>query len=154
MKRILYVVQIVIFSLLALSDANPVHASPRQEAAVIYMPVIRQAPPVINNAVSAIEPAAVGSVAGFHTPMDATPDPDGNKIYFTAMSTQGAGVFSVPAAGGTVVTLTVGTPLAAPVGLVVSTNGSDDLCGRFQRCDRHESSHSQYSSADKHRCNL
>lgn len=123
MKRIHYAIQIVIFSLLALPGANPAYASPRQDAAVIYLPVIRQDRPVINDAVRAIEPAAVGSVGGFHTPMDATPDPDGNTFYFTAMSTQGAGVFSVPAAGGTVVTLTVGTPLTTPVGLVVSTNG-------------------------------
>ena len=123
MKRILYAVQIVIFSLLALPGANPAYASPRQDAAVIYLPVVRHDRPLLNDAVRAIEPAAVGSVAGFHAPMDATPDPDGNTFYFTAMSAQGAGVFSVPATGGTAVTLTVGAPLTVPVGLAVGTNG-------------------------------
>lgn len=122
MKRIVYAVQLVLISLVALPGAS-VYASPRQEAGVIYLPVIEQPPLVMNDAVSAIEPAASGSASGFHTPMDATPDPDGNQIYFTAMSAQGAGVFRIPATGGTVVTLTVGIPLTTPVGLAVSTDG-------------------------------
>lgn len=127
MKRIRYsfqnAVQLVLFIVLAVIPASPIQASPRQEAGVIYLPVIRLAPLILNDAVNAIEPAAVGSIDGFHTPMDATPDPDGNTIYFTALSAQGAGVFSVPASGGAVATLTVGAPLTTPVGLVVSIDG-------------------------------
>lgn len=123
MNRIVCVVQIIIFTLLALLNPVTLYASPRQEATVIYLPSIWQPPAVMNNAVSAIEPAATGRATGFHTPLDATPDPDGNTIYFTAKSAQGAGVFSVPATGGDVVNLTVGIPLTTPVGLAVSTNG-------------------------------
>lgn len=122
MKRIVCAIQLVIFSLLGLATA-PLHAMPRQAAAVIHLPIIQKERLLLNDAVSAIEPAAVGSRTGFHQPMDATPDPDGNQIYFTAMSASGAGVFSVPAAGGTVVTLTVGAPLTTPVGIAVSTDG-------------------------------
>jgi len=123
MKQILCIVQLTIFTLFAWADAHAVYALPYQNAAVIYLPVIGRAPILMNDAVSAIEPAAVGSVAGFHTPLDATPDPDGSQIYFTATSSQSAGIFRVPAAGGTVVTLTVGAPLSTPVGLAVSTDG-------------------------------
>lgn len=123
MKRLSYLMQIVIVSLLTLPNASPVHASPPQSAAVLYLPIIQKERLLLNDAVSTIEPAAVGSRTTFYTPMDATPDPDGNQFYFTAMSTRGAGVFRVPAAGGTVVTLTVGLPLTTPVGLAVSTDG-------------------------------
>lgn len=123
MKRLAYLIQIVIFSLLPLPNAFTVQAAPPQAAPVLYLPIIQKERLNLNDAVSAIEPAAVGSRTSFHQPMDATPDPDGNQIYFTAMSASGAGVFSVPAAGGTVVTLTVGTPLTTPVGIAVSTNG-------------------------------
>lgn len=123
MNRVPRTVQLVIFSLLTLLSATAAYASPRQEETVIYLPTTWRDPAVLNDAVSAIEPAAVGSAANFHTPMDAIPDPDGNSIYFTAMSPQGAGVFRVPVMGGAVVTLTVGAPLTTPVGLAVSTTG-------------------------------
>lgn len=123
MKRLFYLIQIMIVSLLTLPTASTVHASPPQTAAVLYLPIIQKERLNLNDAVSAIEPAAAGNATTFHTPMDATPDPDGNQIYFTAMSAKGAGVFRVPAAGGTVVTLTVGLPLTTPVGIAVSTDG-------------------------------
>jgi DNA-binding beta-propeller fold protein YncE len=122
MKRIIYAIQLVLVSLLMWPGAPGIYAAPRQDVTV-YLPVVWQEPAVINDAVSAITPVAAGSAAGFHTPMDATPDPDGNQIYFTALSAQGAGVFKAPVAGGTAVTLTVGAPLTMPVGLVVSTDG-------------------------------
>lgn len=122
MKRIVYAIQLVFVSLLMWPGAPGVYAAPRQDVTV-YLPAVWQEPAVVNEAVSAITPVAAGSAAGFHTPMDATPDPDGNQIYFTAMSAQGASIFKVPAAGGTTVTLTVGAPLTMPVGLVVSSDG-------------------------------
>jgi len=123
MKRLAYLIQIVIFCLLSLPSAFAVQAAPPQAAPVLYLPIIQKERLDLNAAVSAIEPAATGSATTFHTPLDATPDPDGSQIYFTAMSSQGAGVFRVPAAGGTVVTLTVGLPLTTPVGIAASTNG-------------------------------
>src|SRR5258708_39925752 len=54
--------------------------------------------PLGNGMLGTISPAAMVS-----TPLDATPDPEGTTIYFTAISpTDGPGVFSVPAAGGSV----------------------------------------------------
>lgn len=122
MKRIFCVVQLVILSLLGVSATTALQAAPSL-ASVLYLPLIQKERLLLNDAVSAIEPVAAGSSTGFYTPLDATPDPDGNQIYFTARSANGAGVFSVPAAGGTVVTLTIGAPLTTPVGIAVSTNG-------------------------------
>ena len=123
MHRLLLAVQLVISLLLAVPGTNAVQASSLQAAGVIYLPIGSRERLLLNDAVRTIEPAAVGSTTSFHAPMDATPDPDGNQFYFTAMSSQGAGLFAVPATGGAVVTLTVGAPLVAPVGLVVSTDG-------------------------------
>ncbi|MEZ4730583.1 MAG: hypothetical protein R3E79_25945 [Caldilineaceae bacterium] len=123
MKQIVCTMQLVLFTLVALPGATVAYASPHREAAVIYLPILWRDRVLMNDAVSAIEPAAVGSATTFQRPLDATPDPDGNTIYFTAMSSQGAGVFSVPATGGETVTLAVGAPLTAPVGLAVSTDG-------------------------------
>lgn len=59
------------------------------------------------------------------TPFDATPDPDGKVVYFTAADpTLGAGVFKVPVGGGTVSTVHAGAPFSAPFGIATSTNGS------------------------------
>jgi DNA-binding beta-propeller fold protein YncE len=124
MKRLVYLIPILLLSLLPLPNALPVQAAPPQAAPVLYLPIIQKERLDLNAAVSAIEPAATGSATTFHTPLDATPDPDGNQIYFTAMSSRGAGVFRVPAAGGTVVTLTVGLPVTTPVGIAVSTDGN------------------------------
>jgi sugar lactone lactonase YvrE len=123
MKRLFSLIQIVLFSLLTLPTVPTLRAAPSPAAALLYLPIVQTARLNLNDAVSAIEPAAAGNATTFHTPMDATPDPDGNQIYFTAMSAKGAGVFRVPAAGGTVVTLTVGLPLTTLVGLAVSTDG-------------------------------
>lgn len=123
MRRLLLAVQLVIVTLLAWPGTNAVQAASAQAAGVIYLPIGSRARLLMNDAVRTIEPAAVGSATSFHSPMDAAPDPDGNQFYFTAMSSQGAGVFSSPATAGAVVTLTVGAPLAAPVGVVVSTDG-------------------------------
>lgn len=125
MCRLLVMLQLVIAMLWAFAGTSAVQAqtSSPQTAEAIYLPIASRERALLNDVVRTIEPAAVGSTTTFHTPMDATPDPDGNQIYFTAMSSQGAALFRVAATGGDVVTLTVGTPLVAPVGLVVSTDG-------------------------------
>lgn len=122
MKQLVRALQLMLICLLALSSTPQLYAAPHQ-AVTIYLPVVGQEPPLLNAAVNGIEPAAVGSTTTFYTPLDATPDPDGNQIYFTALSSQGAGVFRVPAAGGTAVQLTAGAPLTRPVGLVASMDG-------------------------------
>jgi hypothetical protein len=62
-------------------------------------------------------------------PLDATPSPDGNDVYYTALSTDAdgnrvAGVFHTAAEGGAVTSLASGDPLSAPVGITTSTDGS------------------------------
>ena len=58
-------------------------------------------------------------------PFDATPDPDGQNIYFTAADpVQGAGVFKIPAGGGAVTTVHAGAPFVAPFGIATSTDGN------------------------------
>jgi len=66
-----------------------------------------------------IDPAAQGN-----TPFDATPDPDGTTIYFTAVDpAKGAGVFKVAAAGGAVSEVKVGDPFVAPFGIAIGNDG-------------------------------
>jgi sugar lactone lactonase YvrE len=89
---------------------------------MFYVPVVTKSFPLLNDLVSSIDPAASSSSL-FDTPLDATPDADASNIYFTATSAQGAGVFRVPATGGTVISLTVGAPLSIPVGLAISPDG-------------------------------
>jgi sugar lactone lactonase YvrE len=87
----------------------------------VYLPMIGQGYLLLNDAVSAFEPAASAGV--FDHAFDATPDPDGNLIYFTATSAQGPGVFRVPATGGEVAPISVGIPLSMPAGLAISIGG-------------------------------
>jgi sugar lactone lactonase YvrE len=62
-------------------------------------------------------------------PMDATPTPDGQRVYYTALGiaadgSEQAGVFATDAAGGAAIeTLTVGSPLTAPVGISINPDG-------------------------------
>jgi hypothetical protein len=61
----------------------------------------------------------------FTSPMDATPDPTGAIIYFTAVDGNGNGaIFSVPASGGAATELFGGTPLVSPFGITISDDGS------------------------------
>ena len=58
-------------------------------------------------------------------PFDATPDPDGKNVYFTAVDpTAGAGVFKVPVGGGAATTVHAGAPFVAPFGIATSTDGN------------------------------
>ncbi len=63
---------------------------------------------------------------GFRTPLDATPNPAGDMIYFTAHTINGKskGVFAVAASGGKAEPLFVGAPFAAPAGIAMSLDGS------------------------------
>jgi DNA-binding beta-propeller fold protein YncE len=67
------------------------------------------------------------SVSGDATAaLDATPDPTGTTIYFTAIDpVKGPGVFKVPADGSntTPVVVQAGPPFAAPFGIATSTDG-------------------------------
>jgi hypothetical protein len=56
-------------------------------------------------------------------PLDATPSPDGKRVYYLALGDNQAGVFSVPEAGADIETLALGAPLIAPVGITVSIDG-------------------------------
>jgi DNA-binding beta-propeller fold protein YncE len=56
-------------------------------------------------------------------PLDATPSPDGKRVYYLALKGDQAGVFSVPEAGADIETLALGAPLIAPVGISVSIDG-------------------------------
>lgn len=66
--------------------------------------------------------------ADIRSPLDATPSPDGSRVYYTALSHAGPeptpGVFTVAANGGVVEPLALGEPLTAPVGISVSLDGS------------------------------
>jgi sugar lactone lactonase YvrE len=75
-----------------------------------------------------IRPAAHDAAS--HAPGDATPSPDGARVYYTAFTSDAdgeerAGVFAVAAdGGGGIQTLTSGRPLAYPVGISVSFDGA------------------------------
>src|SRR4051812_40863598 len=115
---------LVMASILILANGFVAHAAPQTPHAgqvTIYLPLISRAETLLNDAVAAIEPAAQSGV--FTHPFDATPDPDGNQIFFTAQSAQGAGVFRVPVAGGAVTTISAGGPFTVPYGLAMGTNG-------------------------------
>ena len=67
---------------------------------------------------------AANNPAVFTSPFDATPDLAGTTIYFTAIAADGTGgVFSVPAAGGTVTKLASSGPLITPFGIALSVDG-------------------------------
>jgi hypothetical protein len=62
---------------------------------------------------------------GFSTPFDATPDPEGINVYFTALDVQGnAGVWKGAVAGGAACTpVHVGAPLVAPFSIAATSDG-------------------------------
>ncbi len=69
-----------------------------------------------------VTPAA--NSADFVSPLDATPDPKGEKVYFTAIAADGTpAVFASAATGGGVTKLASGAPLVAPFGIAISGDG-------------------------------
>jgi hypothetical protein len=74
---------------------------------------------------AAIDAVDVAARSGsFQQPLDAAPSPDGSTIFFTATGPNGVGVFGVPAAGGTVTTVTDGDPFVRPTAVAVASDGS------------------------------
>lgn len=61
----------------------------------------------------------------FRTPLDSTPNPNGDTIYFTAQAKNGKdkGVFTVPAKGGKATVLFNGAPFVSPSGIAMSLDG-------------------------------
>lgn len=78
-------------------------------------------PPEKSNGITkvTVTPAATG----LDTPLDATPDPMGNDIYFIAKDTSGPAVFRVSADGGKPAMLYAGAPLVEPRGISTSADG-------------------------------
>jgi DNA-binding beta-propeller fold protein YncE len=80
--------------------------------------------PLGNGTIGSIKPAAHNAEA-FTAPLDATPSPMGDMVFFTARNADGAGVFRAAASGeGAVMTLYAGDPISGPVGITVSTEGA------------------------------
>ncbi len=80
--------------------------------------------------ISSIKPAA--NDPSFKSPFDATPDPKGEVIYFTALTNpteEGEvsvpAVFAVASSGGAVRILHQGPPLASPFGIAISEDGQN-----------------------------
>jgi hypothetical protein len=79
-------------------------------------------PPTLGNGtIGSIKPAA-HDAAAFTAPLDATPSPNGDMVFFTARNADGAGVFKSAASGGTPAVVYVGDPISGPVGITVSTD--------------------------------
>jgi hypothetical protein len=83
------------------------------------------------NTPSASKPSvSIGSLssaahgAGVTSPFDATPDPSGKNVYFTAIGAHGAGVFKVAAGGGPVSEIFAGPPFVSPFSIAISMDGS------------------------------
>jgi sugar lactone lactonase YvrE len=72
--------------------------------------------------IGTLHPAAHG--AGIASPFDATPDPNGKNVFFTAIGTHGPGVFKVSAAGGPISEIYAGAPFVSPFSIAISTDGS------------------------------
>jgi sugar lactone lactonase YvrE len=74
------------------------------------------------------EIGVVANDANVRAPMDATPSPDGERVYYTALQ-RGEfgenipGVFSANTSGGGIETLALGGLLEAPVGISISLDG-------------------------------
>ncbi|GAC1366803.1 MAG: hypothetical protein NVSMB32_11480 [Actinomycetota bacterium] len=81
-----------------------------------------QAPLLGDGAVQSVAVVASGRAA-IGEPLDATPDPTGTTIYFSAMGDVPV-IHSVAAAGGPVSTITVGAPLQRAQGLAIGSDGA------------------------------
>jgi sugar lactone lactonase YvrE len=68
--------------------------------------------------------APIAEDAKFWAPLDATPSPDGARVYFTAATPDGSAVLATSGAGQSPDVLYVGDALAAPFGVVTSLDGA------------------------------
>ncbi len=72
--------------------------------------------------INSIKPAA--NDPSFRSPFDATPDPKGENIYFTALTAEGVpAVYTGSANGGPVRILHEGAPLSSPFSIAISEDG-------------------------------
>lgn len=94
--------------------------APAPEAVAPAPRVTQPARPLLNEALDQVMAVAT---ADQWSPFDATPDPDGQNVYFTANGAAGPTVFKVAAAGGTPTVVVSGAPLVAPWGLTISSDG-------------------------------
>ena len=78
--------------------------------------------PLRNELLSRVD--LVGFPELFTAPQDATPDPDGQIVYFTATGLEAPGLFQVAAAGGETTAVATGAPFVAPQGLASSMDGT------------------------------
>lgn len=78
-----------------------------------------------DNAPTSEQPPFSATVAAetAENPVDATPSPDGNHIYFIASDNGAPAIFLVDAGGGAQMKIFSGAPLVAPRGIVASTDG-------------------------------
>ena len=73
--------------------------------------------PTQNEAINTIN--KISSPAGDESPLDATPDPDGQMVYYTTSKR----LYRVAAGGGDPTLLAEGSPLTTPWGLAISSDG-------------------------------
>ncbi len=86
-------------------------------------PPVEQMPPpaAASFSIGSVAPAAEGAM--FWAPLDATPSPQGETIYFTASTAEGPAVLAT-SGGEAPTTLYAGELLSAPFGVVTSLDGS------------------------------
>ena len=63
--------------------------------------------------------------AQFASPFDATPDPEGTHVFFTALTKDGPAVFRSERGGGGLTRLFAGEPLVSPFSIAISDDGRD-----------------------------
>jgi DNA-binding beta-propeller fold protein YncE len=95
----------------------------------------RSAPIARPAAATTPQVSLVAQLAG-NSAIDASPDPTGQTIYFTTNGPGGAGIFRVPATGGTFQPVLLGGPLRGPAELAVSNDAkqlfvADRAAGRI-----------------------
>lgn len=84
-------------------------------------PMEQVPPPAASFNIGSVAPAAEGAM--FWAPLDATPSPQGETIYFTASTSEGPAVLATTG-GAAPTTLYAGELLSAPFGVVTSLDGS------------------------------
>lgn len=80
-----------------------------------------ETPTTMGVQLDSVAPVAQGAM--FWAPLDATPSPEGERVYFTASTEEGPAVLATDGAGGTPQVLYAGDLLSAPFGVVSSLDG-------------------------------